>query len=106
MIDNALKYSPIGGTVGVLVRAAAGRGVLEVSDCGPGIPSAERERVFERFYRIDKGRSRDSGGTGLGLAIVKHLVQGLRGEVSVAEAPGGGALLHVDLPLAGLPPSA
>jgi two-component system phosphate regulon sensor histidine kinase PhoR len=100
LIDNALKYSPIGGTVGVHVRAAAGRGVLEVSDCGPGIPVAERERVFERFYRIDKGRSRDSGGTGLGLAIVKHLVQGLHGEVVVGEAPGGGALLHVELPLA------
>ncbi len=100
LIDNALKYSPVGGTVGVHLRAEAGRGILEVSDCGPGIPLAERERVFERFYRMDKGRSRDSGGTGLGLAIVKHLVQGLQGEVSVGEAPGGGALLHVELPLA------
>ena len=106
LIDNALKYSPVRGRVHVVVGGASGRAFLQVSDTGPGIPVGERERVFERFYRIDKGRSRGSGGTGLGLAIVKHLVQGLGGEVSASEAPGGGARLRVELPLAPAVPPA
>jgi two-component system, OmpR family, phosphate regulon sensor histidine kinase PhoR len=100
LAGNALKYTPSGGHVVVRAMKVGARGVLEVQDTGPGIPASERERVFERFYRLDKGRSRDTGGTGLGLAIVKHLVQGLGGQVSVGDAPGGGALLRVALPLA------
>jgi two-component system phosphate regulon sensor histidine kinase PhoR len=100
LVGNALKYTPTGGRVTVRVRVEGASAVLEVEDTGPGIPAAERERVFERFYRIDKGRSRETGGTGLGLAIVKHLVMGMGGSVSVTEAPAGGALLRVALPRA------
>jgi two-component system, OmpR family, phosphate regulon sensor histidine kinase PhoR len=103
LIDNALKYTPAGGTVRVRVRADGERGLLEVVDSGPGIALSERERIFERFYRLDKGRGRDSGGTGLGLAIVKHLVAGLRGQIAVGDAPGGGSLFRVAFPLADRP---
>lgn len=104
LIENALKYTPAGGSVRVRVlgeagASEAGLGVLEVSDTGPGIAPAERERIFERFYRLDKGRGRDTGGTGLGLAIVKHLVAGLGGKVQVGDAEGGGALFRVLLPV-------
>jgi two-component system phosphate regulon sensor histidine kinase PhoR len=71
-----------------------------VRDTGIGIPEADRARIFERFYRVDKARSRALGGTGLGLAIVKHLVQALNGEVSVESTPGAGSTFHVRLPRA------
>jgi hypothetical protein len=74
LIDNAMKYSPAGGRVTVSARRVADDRVrVEVADDGPGIPAVHRDRIFERFYRVDPGRSRDQGGTGLGLSIVKHL---------------------------------
>lgn len=76
--------------------------MLEVSDEGPGIPVELRERVFERFFRVDASRSRETGGTGLGLAIVKHAAMLMGGSVQVGEASGGGALMIVELPLARL----
>lgn len=97
LVSNALAYTPSGGRVRAVARREAASVLLEVLDTGPGIPPAERERVFERFYRLDKGRSRETGGTGLGLAIVRHLVEGLGGEVGIGDAPGGGARVWVRL---------
>ena len=105
LVDNAVKYTPDGGLVTVRGRAAEGVVVLEVSDTGPGIPVTSRERIFERFYRLDKGRARDRGGTGLGLAIVKHLVSRMNAEIAVDSAAGRGTTFRVRLPSAE-PPAA
>jgi two-component system phosphate regulon sensor histidine kinase PhoR len=72
--------------------------MLSVADDGPGLPAEALERVFERFYRVDKGRSRDQGGTGLGLAIVKHIVQSHGGKVWAKSQPGRGATFYFTLP--------
>jgi two-component system, OmpR family, phosphate regulon sensor histidine kinase PhoR len=98
LIENAVNYSPEGCRIEVAARAADGRCLVTVSDEGPGIPEPDLERVFERFYRVDKARSRESGGTGLGLSIVKHLVVLLGGRVWASNRPGGGAVLSVTLP--------
>ena len=98
LADNAVKYTPEGGSV--LLRAAPeGGGVrLEVADDGPGIPPEHRTRVFERFYRVDTGRSRELGGTGLGLAIVRLLVSAMGGEVGLEPVEPHGARFWVELP--------
>jgi two-component system phosphate regulon sensor histidine kinase PhoR len=99
LIDNAIKYGRSTGTVTVGGRAADGGQVeVFVQDDGPGIPPEALERVFERFYRVDKARSRDQGGTGLGLAIVKHLVQSHGGRVWATSEPGRGATFYLVLP--------
>ena len=101
LLENAINYSPDGGTVTLASRRADKRIIITVSDQGPGIPEADIRRVFERFYRVDKARSRgakDPGGTGLGLAIVKHLVELHGGKASASNAPGGGAIITLDLP--------
>lgn len=104
LLDNAVKYAREQGRVEVRLDAAGEGGCrMVVRDDGPGIPPAERERVFERFYRVDRGRSRDVGGTGLGLAIVKHLTQALGGDVRVTGDPGEGATFVVELPAAATP---
>ncbi len=100
LLDNAIKYSDPGGAIEIVVTAATGGVRIEVSDTGIGIPEADRGRIFERFYRVDKARSRDLGGTGLGLAIVKHLVQAQAGEVFVAARAGPGSTFSVRLPSA------
>jgi two-component system phosphate regulon sensor histidine kinase PhoR len=100
LLDNALKYTEPGGSVSVRVAADGERVRLSVQDTGIGIASADRARIFERFYRVDKARSRALGGTGLGLAIVKHLVQAMDGDVSVESTPGAGSTFHVHLPRA------
>ena len=97
LVDNAIKYSSEGGHVTVRVKEREGRVVIEVQDDGPGIPAAHLDRIYERFYRVDKGRSRDQGGTGLGLSIVKHLVQRMGGEVSVESRVGHGSTFRVSL---------
>ncbi|HEV3167129.1 MAG TPA: ATP-binding protein [Isosphaeraceae bacterium] len=102
LIDNALKYTPDGGGVRISCRLAADQVELEVADTGIGIPRDDLPRVFERFYRVDKARSRELGGTGLGLAIVKHLVQSLGGHVGVASRVGAGSQFTVTLPGVGL----
>ncbi|MFL5424475.1 MAG: sensor histidine kinase [Myxococcales bacterium] len=89
LLDNAVKYTPRGGRVTLLADDAGSDVVISVLDTGPGIEPGRQGRVFERFYRADPGRARDSGGTGLGLAIVKHLAQALSGQVGVESGQGG-----------------
>jgi two-component system phosphate regulon sensor histidine kinase PhoR len=98
LLENAVSYSPDGSTVVLGGTAENGRVILTVSDQGPGIPEADLVRIFERFYRVDKARSRDSGGTGLGLSIVKHLVELLGGTVWAANQSEGGAVFSIGLP--------
>jgi two-component system phosphate regulon sensor histidine kinase PhoR len=99
LTENAIKYGRTGGRVILDAREAAGhKAEVFVSDDGPGIPPESIGRIFERFYRVDRARSRDSGGTGLGLAIVKHIVQAHGGEAWVNSEPGRGASFHFTLP--------
>jgi two-component system phosphate regulon sensor histidine kinase PhoR len=97
LLENAATYAPEGSGVTVTARAEDGASIVEVADSGPGIPAEDLERVFERFYRVDKSRARNPGGTGLGLAIVKHLSQLLGGEISAANRPEGGAVFTLRL---------
>ena len=99
LIENAIKYGRNKGNVRIKGRAVNGHVELCVADDGPGIPAESRERVFERFYRIDKARSRDAGGTGLGLAIVKHIVQSHGGKVWVDSEAGRGSQFYFTLPV-------
>ena len=103
LIDNAIQYNRPGGEVAVKVRRRGGEVVLEVADTGIGIPEAEQGRVFERFYRVDKARSREAGGTGLGLSIVRNAVQRHGGRISVTSTPGEGSTFRVVLPVEGTP---
>ncbi|MEO6875522.1 MAG: ATP-binding protein, partial [Opitutaceae bacterium] len=99
LVDNGIKYGRTGGVLGVSAATLAnGRIEVCVRDDGPGIPREAQTRVFERFYRVDKARSREQGGTGLGLAIVKHAVQAHGGEVRVESEPGQGAAFYFTLP--------
>ena len=99
LVDNAVKYGRANGRVVVKGRTVNGSVELCVTDDGPGIPAEARERVFERFYRLDKARARDAGGTGLGLAIVKHIIQSHGGKVWVESAAGRGAQFYFTLPV-------
>jgi two-component system, OmpR family, phosphate regulon sensor histidine kinase PhoR len=98
LIENAVNYSPEGRRILIAARPDGAGAAVTVSDEGPGIPEPDLERIFERFYRVDKARSRESGGTGLGLSIVKHLVNLLGGRVTAANRPAGGAVFTVSLP--------
>jgi two-component system phosphate regulon sensor histidine kinase PhoR len=100
LIDNALKYGASGGTVAVRARNEGPKVCIEVHDDGPGIELRHRQRIFERFYRVDPGRSRDMGGTGLGLSIVKHLVDSMQGSVEVVDNAPTGSVFRVWLPSA------
>ncbi|MDE2489668.1 MAG: PAS domain-containing protein [Elusimicrobia bacterium] len=100
LVDNALKYNERGGSVEVSGEDLGGRVRLTVRDTGVGIPEGDLPRVFERFYRVDKARSREAGGTGLGLSIVKHLTEAQGGEVSVESRQPGGSAFRVTLPAA------
>ncbi|MFH1462914.1 MAG: ATP-binding protein [Pseudomonadota bacterium] len=98
LLDNAVRYSPPGSTVQVRARQEGPRIRLEVVDDGPGIEPQHLPRIFERFYRVDKGRSRAEGGTGLGLAIVKHLVGLMGGRVGAEAAAPQGSVFWIELP--------
>lgn len=99
LVDNAIKYGRVSGTTAVDgCQLPDGRIELSVSDDGPGIPKDAQLRIFERFYRVDKARSREQGGTGLGLAIVKHVIQAHGGEVRIESEPGSGARFVLNLP--------
>jgi len=98
LLDNAVRVSPAGGTIKVGATSADDHVRIEVTDEGPGIPRELKERVFERFYRLDPGRSPEEGGSGLGLAIVKHTVLLHGGTVGVESAPGKGSTFHFTVP--------
>ncbi|MGB9343170.1 sensor histidine kinase, partial [Trichococcus sp.] len=99
LINNAVVYTQAGGHITVTVERTAEQVRLHVADNGIGIPEADLGRVFERFYRVDRARSRNSGGTGLGLSIVKYLVENMNGTVTVASKQGKGTTFTVTLPL-------
>jgi two-component system, OmpR family, phosphate regulon sensor histidine kinase PhoR len=101
LLDNALRHTPAKGTVHLRLDAVEGRAVLQVADTGEGIPAGELSRVFERFYRVDKARARQTGGTGLGLAIVRHVAEAHGGAVRVDSELGRGSTFTVSLPVAG-----
>jgi two-component system phosphate regulon sensor histidine kinase PhoR len=103
LIDNALRYTPAKGTVCVRLDATESRSVLQVADTGEGIPAGELPRIFERFYRVDKARDRQTGGTGLGLAIVRHGAEAHGGLVRVDSELSRGSTFTVRLPVAGPP---
>ncbi len=99
LVVNAVTYTPTGGWVKVSLAAEGNRAVLTVADSGIGIPPEHIERIFERFFRVDKARSRAKGGTGLGLAIVKHAVNLHGGQVAVDSRPGAGSTFTVSIPV-------
>ena len=101
LVENAIKYSPPHTEVTVEAMEREGQLVLEVRDQGPGIAPEHHDRIFERFYRVDKSRSRKLGGTGLGLAIVRHAAEAHGGKVMVRSAPGQGAVFTLCIPLQG-----
>lgn len=100
LLDNAIKYTPDRGTVDLTVKAEDAKAVLEVKDNGIGIPPDALPRVFERFFRVDKARSREQGGAGLGLSIVKSICAAHQGRVEATSTPGRGSRFRVELPLA------
>ncbi len=100
LLDNAIQYTPAPGRVRVRLASQDGHGWVSVEDSGIGIPAADLDRIFERFYRVDRARSRAAGGTGLGLSIVKNLVLRMQGEVRVESVEGRGSTFTVELPLA------
>jgi two-component system sensor histidine kinase SenX3 len=106
LCDNAVKYSEPGQTVRLAARRCSEQVEITVVDQGIGIPQRDIERIFERFYRVDRARSRDTGGTGLGLAIVRHVAQNHRGEVAVTSLEGEGSTFALRLPAEATSPSA
>jgi heavy metal sensor kinase len=98
LIHNAIKYTPNGGTIAVEVNATDGRAMIEVRDTGPGIPDAHRDRIFDRFYRVDASRSREEGGVGLGLAIARWAVETNGGHIELASDGTDGNVFRIILP--------
>ena len=105
LLDNAIKYTGEGGAVTVSVSTLDTKAVLEVADNGVGIPPEALPRIFDRFFRVDKARSRELGGAGLGLSIVKSICAAHHGRVEASSAPGQGSRFRVELPLASAPTS-
>ena len=105
LIGNALRYSPEGSPIEIRVSsdASVGSATFEIVDHGEGVPEQIREKIFNRFWRADNSRNRETGGSGLGLAIVKSIVDAHLGTVATVDTPGGGATFRVDLPAATLP---
>ncbi len=100
LLTNAAVHTPPGTRVCVTVSAAPGTARVSVADTGPGVPAADRDRVFDRFYRVDKARSRDRGGSGLGLSVAASLVRAHGGTIELGDAPGA-TVFTVTLPAAG-----
>ncbi len=100
VVDNAIKYSPAGTTIRVVVKEDPAAGRIEVIDEGPGIAAAHRERIFERFYRVDRGRSREQGGAGLGLSLAKWAVTAHGGRIEVESVEGRGSTFRLSVPRA------
>jgi signal transduction histidine kinase len=99
LVDNAVKYTPSGGSVTLALERQGNEAVFEVSDTGIGIPQTELGKIFDRFYRVDKARSRELGGTGLGLSIAKWIVELHRGSITVTSEPQKGSTFTVHLPI-------
>jgi signal transduction histidine kinase len=99
LLDNAFKYTPSPGTVHLSAEPQNDKVVITVRDTGVGIAAEEQSKVFERFYRVDKARSRDMGGAGLGLAIAQWIVQQHGGKIEVESSLGKGSIFRVELPL-------
>src|SRR5205823_9185406 len=100
LIHNAIKYTPNGGAITVEVNGTGGQAIIEVRDTGPGIPAAHRDRIFDRFYRVDASRSREEGGVGLGLAIARWAIEANGGRIQLASGRGSGSVFQVLLPRA------
>ena len=96
LIQNAIQYNYENGSILVRTGLVSGKAFLSVQDSGIGIPASQQERIFERFYRVDKSRSRETGGTGLGLAIVKHIAEIHNAKIRVESAPGRGTCVTVE----------
>lgn len=105
LIDNAIKYNKYGGEIRLNSYKDVKSAVVKISDTGIGIPKEHQNRVFERFYRVDKNRSREAGGTGLGLSIVKHIVLVHGGSITLSSEMGKGSEFTVELPINGNVPS-
>jgi two-component system sensor histidine kinase SenX3 len=99
LLDNAIRYTPSGGQVHVSLAPQNSSAVLRVDDTGIGIPSRDLDRIFERFYRVDEARSRETGGTGLGLSIVRHVAESHGGTAGVRSVLGAGSTFTVEIPL-------
>ena len=100
LVDNAVKYTAPGGRVEVVGGSEGSEIIVSISDTGIGIPEGKIPRIFERFYRVDKARSKATGGTGLGLSIVRHVAQNHGGRVTVESTPNDGSTFTVHLPRA------
>src|SRR5690606_11017493 len=98
LLDNALRHTPSGGSIFVRVNSRHGSIAISVEDTGPGIPSQHLPHLFERFYRVDQARDRQSGGTGLGLAIVKEIVEAHGGEIRAQSQVGKGTTFMITFP--------
>jgi signal transduction histidine kinase len=98
LIANALRHTPADGSIKISLRRDDTQAIIEVADSGAGIPSDDLPHVFERFYRADKSRSRESGGSGLGLAIAKSIVQAHGGTISATSEVGQGTIMRFTLP--------
>jgi two-component system phosphate regulon sensor histidine kinase PhoR len=98
LMDNAVRYTPAGGKIRVTAESAESNVVISVADTGIGIPKSDQDRIFERFYRTDPARSRESGGTGLGLSIAKHIVEAHGGKITVDSQVGAGSTFRLILP--------
>jgi signal transduction histidine kinase len=99
LIDNAVKYTPREGRISVVLDTSDGAAVTEIRDTGVGISSSDLAHVFERFYRADASRSRESGGAGLGLSIAKWIAEAHQGKISVASKVGEGSVFRLEIPL-------
>ena len=99
LVGNAVQHTPAGTAVHVAITTSAGSVQIDVADNGPGIAPQDLPRIFERFYRVDRSRSRDMGGTGLGLSIVKHVAQVHGGQIDVDSTPGKGSTFRLRLPV-------
>jgi signal transduction histidine kinase len=106
LVDNAVRYTQAGGSVDVTVTGDSTRVLLRVADTGLGIPQRDISRIFERFYRVDRARSRETGGTGLGLAIVKHVAENHRAAIDVVSELGRGTTFEVSFPMTARSPRA
>jgi two-component system phosphate regulon sensor histidine kinase PhoR len=98
LVDNGIKYTENGGRVTLSVFPEADGAIVQVSDTGIGIPKEDQSRIFERFYQVDKSRSKKVGGSGLGLSIVKHIVQSHGGSIDLKSSPGSGTTIRIKLP--------